>query len=179
MINKKLFFRTLVSMMCVVTVAFSNITVLAKPTSKDLEIKTSDLEGELNSLNSELATLSTELDEASSEVEKLAQKVEKAKLDLAAAQLNEENQYDAMSERIKFMYEGGSLSLIHILFSSESMGDFLNKAEYVSTISDYDRDMLKDLTNVRINVENKQKELETQQEEYLLYRILLLLKKKN
>jgi len=152
-------------MICVVTVASTGFTVFAKPSSKDLEIKTSTLEGELDSLNSELATLSSELEESASKVEKLAQKVEKTKLDLAAARLNEENQYDAMSERIKFMYEGGSLSLIHILFTSESMGDFLNKAEYVSTISDYDRDMLKDLTNIRVNVEDKQAALEAQQEE--------------
>lgn len=165
MINKKLFFRTLISMMCVVTVASTGFTVSAKPSSKDLEIKTSNLEGELDSLNSELSTLSTELEEAASKVEKLAKKVEKTKLDLAAARLNEENQYNAMSERIKFMYEGGSLSLIHILFSSESMGDFLNKAEYVSTISDYDRDMLKDFTNIRENVEDKKISLEKQQEE--------------
>lgn len=165
MINKKLFFRTLIPMMCVVTVASTGFTAFAKPSSKDLEITTSNLEGELDSLNSELAALSTELEEAANKIEKLAKKVEKTKLDLAAAKLNEENQYDAMSERIKFMYEGGSLSLIHILFTSESMGDFLNKAEYVSTISDYDRNMLKDFTNIRVNVEEKQAALEEQQNE--------------
>lgn len=165
MINKKHFLRAFISFICVVTIASSEILVFASPSSKELEQKTDNLESELSTLNSELATLSDELDSASAAVKKLSEKIEKSKLDLAAARLNEENQYDAMSERIKFMYEGGNLSLLHILFSSESMGDFLNKAEYVTTISDYDRNMLKDFENIRINVENKQAELEQQQAE--------------
>lgn len=165
MINKKHFLRTAISLMCVVTIASSGLPVMAKPSSKELKNKTENLEGELNSLNSELSTLSNELVETSTKIDKLAKKVEKAKLDLAAAQLNEEAQYKAMSERIKFMYEGGSLSLLHILFSSESMGDFLNNAEYVTTISDYDRNMLEDLKTVTFDIKTKQEGLISQQEE--------------
>ncbi len=165
MINKKRFLRTFVSFVCIAAIASSSLPAYAKPSSKDLEKKTSNLEGELNTLNKELSALSKDLEDASSKVEKLAEKVEKSKLDLAAAKLNEDNQYDAMSERIKFMYEGGNLSLLHILFSSESMGDFLNKAEYVTTISDYDRNMLNEFKNTRINVEKKQESLKEQQEE--------------
>ena len=41
------------------------------------------------------------------------------------------------------MYENGSGQLIDILFESKNISEFLNKAEYISTISEYDRDMLK------------------------------------
>lgn len=165
MINKKHILRTALSLMCVVTLASSGLSVMAKPSSKELKNKKESLESELTSLNSELDALSAELVEASSKIEKMAEKVEKAKLDLAAAKLNEEAQYKAMSERIKFMYEGGSMSLLHILFSSESMGDFLNNAEYVSTISDYDRNMLKDFQTVTFDIKTKQEGLLAQQEE--------------
>lgn len=165
MINKKHLLRSFVSLTCAVALVFTQFPVSAAPSSKELKKKTSSLENELSSLNSELSALSNELDKAASDIKKYAEEVEKTKLDLASAKLNEEMQYDAMSERIKFMYEGGSLSLLHILFSSENMGDFLNKAEYVTSISDYDRDMLKDFKNVRINIEEKQKKLEEQQAE--------------
>ena len=163
--KKKRILRSLCAILCTVTIASVSPSVYAAPSKKDLENKTSDLQGELNSLNSELASLVKELENTSSKIETLAAEVEKAKLDLAAAQLNEEVQYDSMKDRIKFMYEGGSTSLLQILFSSESMADFLNKAEYVSTISDYDRDMLDELIEARENVETKQKNLETQQAE--------------
>ncbi len=63
------------------------------------------------------------------------------------------------------MYEGGNLSLLQILLSSESMADFLNNAEYVTQISDYDRDMLTEFQDICANVEKKQDELNRQKEE--------------
>ena len=148
---------------CTVTIASVSTPVYSAPSTDELENTTSDLKGELNDLNSQLSSLSKELDTASSQVEDLAAKVEKSKLDLASAQLDEEAQYDSMKDRIKFMYEGGGASLVQILLTSENMGDFLNKAEYVATISKYDRSMLEELQQVRSNVEQKQNDLEQQQ----------------
>ena len=165
MINKKRFMRTALSLLCVASLASSGLTVMAKPSSKELKNKKENLENELVILNNDLDTLSAELAETSAKIEKMSEKVEKAKLDLAAAKLNEESQYKAMSERIKFMYEGGSMSLLHILFSSESMGDFLNNAEYVSTISDYDRNMLKSFQTVTFDIKTKEEGLLLQYEE--------------
>ena len=147
---------------CTVTIASVNTPVYSAPSTDELESTTSGLKGELNDLNSQLSSLSKELDNTSSQIEDLSAKVEKSKLDLASAQLDEEAQYDSMKDRIKFMYEGGA-SLVQILLPSESMGDFLNKAEYVATISQYDRKMLEELQQVRSNVEQKQNDLEQQQ----------------
>ena len=148
---------------CTVTIASVNTPVYSAPSTDELESTTSGLKGELNDLNSQLSSLSKELDNTSSQIEDLSAKVEKSKLDLASAQLDEEAQYDSMKDRIKFMYEGGGASLVQILLTSESMGDFLNKAEYVATISQYDRKMLEELQQVRSNVEQKQNDLEQQQ----------------
>lgn len=148
---------------CTVTIASVNTPVYSAHSTDELESTTSGLKGELNDLNSQLSSLSEELDNTSSQIEDLSAKVEKSKLDLASAQLDEEAQYDSMKDRIKFMYEGGGASLVQILLTSESMGDFLNKAEYVATISQYDRKMLEELQQVRSNVEQKQNDLEQQQ----------------
>ena len=148
---------------CTVTIASVSTPVYSAPSTDELENTTSGLKGELNDLNSQLSSLSKELDNTSTQIEDLAAKVEKAKLDLASAQLDEEAQYDSMKDRIKFMYEGGGASLVQILRTSENMGDFLNKAEYVATISKYDRSMLEELQQVRANVEKKQESLEQQQ----------------
>ena len=148
---------------CTVTIASVSTPVYSAPSTDELENTTSGLKGELNDLNSQLASLSKELDTTSGQIEDLAAKVEKSKLDLASAELDEEAQYDSMKDRIKFMYEGGGASLVQILLTSENMGDFLNKAEYVATISKYDRSMLEQLQQVRANVEKKQEELEQQQ----------------
>lgn len=161
--KKRVLRSALATTICTVTIASVSTPVYSAPSSKELESTTSNLKGELNDLNSQLATLSKELDDTSSQIEELSAKVEKSKLDLASVQLDEEAQYDSMKDRIKFMYEGGTSSLLQILLTSENMGDFLNKAEYVATISDYDRSMLNQLQDVRKSVEKKQEELEEQQ----------------
>ena len=164
--EKKRILRSILAVaVSAVTIASVTIPAYCAPSAKELEITTSGLRNDLNDLNSQLSSLSADLDAASAQIEGLSAEVEKAKLDLAAAQLNEAAQYDAMKDRIKFMYEGGNLSLLQILFSSENMADFLNKAEYVTTISTYDRAMLEELSNVRVSVEDKQKELENKQAE--------------
>ncbi len=163
--KKRILRSVLAAAVSAVTIASVTVPVYSAPSAKELEITTSDLEDDLNDLNSQLSSLSAELDNASAQIEELSAEVEKAKLDLAAARLNEKSQYDAMKSRIKFMYEGGNLSLLEILFSSDSMGDFLNKAEYVSTISEYDRDMLAELKEVCAGVEQKQADLEDKQKE--------------
>lgn len=161
--KKRALRSTLAITICTVTIASVNTPVYSAPSTDELESTTSGLKGELNDLNSQLSSLSEELDNTSSQIEDLSAKVEKSKLDLASAQLDEEAQYDSMKDRIKFMYEGGGASLVQILLTSESMGDFLNKAEYVATISQYDRKMLEELQQVRSNVEKKQNDLEQQQ----------------
>ncbi|MEZ3487634.1 MAG: cell wall hydrolase [Lachnospiraceae bacterium] len=169
--KKRILRSVLAAAVSAVTIASMTVPAYSAPSAKELEITTSDLKDDLNDLNSQLSSLSAELDNASAQIEELSAEVEKAKLDLAAAQLNEELQYDAMKNRIKFMYEGGNISLLEILFSSDSMGDFLNKAEYVTTISEYDRNMLEELKEVCASVEKKQTELKNKQDELAVMQV--------
>lgn len=62
--------------------------------------------------------------------------------ELILAKAKENDQYESMKKRIRFMYENGNTGFIEILCSSKSIGEFLNNAEYISTISGYDRNML-------------------------------------
>ncbi len=154
-----------IGLMCVCALLFSDSAVCAAPASSELESKTSELQDDIDTMNNELDTLSTKLEKTSARIKKKADEIETAQLDLAAAKLNEANHYKAMKERIKFMYEGGNLSLLQVLLNSESMADFLNNAEYVTLISDYDRDMLSELQTARENVEKKQDKLKKEQDE--------------
>ena len=61
---------------------------------------------------------------------------------LANAELTEAEQYESMKLRIKYMYENGNENFLDLLLSSDNMEDFLNKAEYVEKIAEYDRNML-------------------------------------
>lgn len=164
--NKKRFLRSALAFcLSASMIASVSTAVSAAPSSDELAQTTSGLESELNDLNNELNDLTTELEDVSAQIEDLSAQVETAKLDLASAELNMDNQYEAMKDRIKFMYEGGSSSLLHVLLSSESMGDFLNNAEYITVISEYDRDMLDNFRLICYDTEKKQGDLKSKQDE--------------
>lgn len=48
-----------------------------------------------------------------------------------------------MKMRIKYMYEKGDSSYLNLLLEARSLSELLNRAEYVSKISEYDRKMLR------------------------------------
>lgn len=149
--------RQLVSILLSLSLSLSGVAT----TATELEEK----ENAVNDLNHQVDAVSSQITDTTKQINETRQSIEKAKLDLASALVAEENQYDSMKERIKFMYEGGDLSLLEILCSSESMGDFLNKAEYVQNISSYDRKMLKKLKKASATVKKREKSLENEQEE--------------
>ena len=107
-----------------------------------LDKKTSQLEEELNSLEGRLGKAEKEL--------------EKIKEELAAVEAEEEKQYTTMKKRIKYMYENGNQVYIEILFGAKSIPDLLNRSEYVSKITDYDKTIFQKYQEITLEVQKKE-----------------------
>ncbi len=45
------------------------------------------------------------------------------------------------------------------------MGDFLNKAEFIQNITDYDKEMLENMMEIRQGIETQEEDLKSQQQE--------------
>ena len=159
----KAFSRTTIALLTAALVCSPFPKAYADDTVDSLEKQTNGLQNQLDSLNQDLTSLSAEITDLASKIEDTDASVQKAELDLAAAKLDEQLQYDAMKKRIKYMYESGNTSLLQIIFSSESMGDFLNKAEFVKNITEYDRNMLDELQQVHDLVAKKDADLKAEQ----------------
>lgn len=155
-----------ITLVCTLTLVFAVIPVQATEIS-DLENSTSDLQNQLSSINSELLTISQEISGIQMQVEITAGKVQKTKDELAVTQENEAKQYEDMKARIKYMYEIGNASLLEMLFSAENMTDFLNKADFIQNISEYDRQMLTEIQQTRDQIKEEEATLEAQQESLL------------
>ena len=70
-----------------------------------------------------------------------------------------------MKKRIKYMYENGNTQFIEILFESKSISDLLNNAEYITQISEYDRDMLDEFKAIVKQVDEQKTALEAERAE--------------
>lgn len=128
----------------------------------NVQEKASNLQTELDGINKELASISEELASTQMQTEMMSAEILRTEDSLRAAQEDEEKQYEDMKARIKYMYETGDATLLELLFSAENMGDFLNKAEFVQNVSDYDRDMLDRLTEISDEIAAKEKTLKAQ-----------------
>lgn len=135
----------------------------ADDTVDELEQTTSGLESELSGLNSELDALSAELDGIISQISETSSELEATKTSLSIAKGEEEAQYESMKLRIKYMYENGNTSMLEMLFSSTCMAEFLNRAEFYSSITEYDRALLEELTTTRESIAQQEMELEEKQ----------------
>lgn len=164
--NWKAWLQRFAAMSCIVSMLSVNLlSVCATDDVDKLEEETSSLKSELSSLQEDLNSLTDEITTLTRQIEDTNDSIEKAELDLVAAKLNEEMQYDAMKKRIKYMYETGNPSFIEMVCDSESMSEFLNKSEFVQTITEYDKNLLQELKIIRVDITAKEEKLEEQQEE--------------
>lgn len=67
--------------------------------------------------------------------------------------------------RIKYMYEKGDSSYLNLLLEARSLSELLNRAEYVSKISEYDRKMLDQYVATKESIADSKKKLETEKAE--------------
>lgn len=139
----------------------------------DVTLQIYNLNQEINAKQSEIDAKQTQINDTLANIDAVKTSIAQTEINLSDAQTTEANQYSSMKLRIQYMYENGDESFLDILFSSDSMIDFLNNAEYISEISKYDREKLieygenKDrITNLLANLETQKSELETQEARY-------------
>lgn len=144
----------------------------AKQMLQDLEAMKSSVESKVAELDTELTTVNAQLEELQKKLQDKIQEIEKTKEDISKAKAVEEKQYEDMKVRIKYMYEQGNTQYAALILESQSIADFLNKADYVASISEYDRQMLEKYEETRKQVEElearlvvEQQELEVQEKE--------------
>lgn len=131
----------------------------------DMEQQKQSLEGQLGRLNDDLTDVSDRLDKLESAIADKEAEIEETGRELEEAKVTEETQYENMKKRLRFIYERGDQAYLEMFFSSESFADFLNKNEYITKISEYDRKMLDAYTATKEEIAQKEKDLIAEKEE--------------
>ncbi len=124
-----------------------------------------ELESYLSELNDNLSRITENIGEIEEQISAKQEEIAAAQADLESAMDEEKSQYELMKKRIKFMYERGDKTLIATFFSSRSYSDFLNKAEYIDRIEDYDKKMYDNLIQIRRTIEEKESVLRGEEEQ--------------
>ena len=125
-----------------------------------LEKKKNNILEYVKELDKQLSSIEQSIDDLNDKIAVTEINLSKTKEELKEAQAEEKNQYEAMKTRIQYMYVNGNTEYIQIVFSSDSIADFLNRSEYVKQISSYDKNMLERFQKVKEQVEEKKKNIE-------------------
>lgn len=137
----------------------------AQQKAKQLEEQKKAAESEKSSLSEQLNTIVADMEKSKEDMTKKEAEIEKAEEELVNAKVDEQDQYDSMKKRIKYIYENGNSEFLEIIFKAKNMADFLNKAEYATKMSEYDRDMLKKFQKLVKKVEEEEAKLNKEYEE--------------
>ena len=130
-----------------------------------LENTKNDLEVYIQELDSDLADIDKKIDELNRLIADKEFEIATTNKELDDAKSVEQKQYAAMKRRVKFMYEHGESSNIEMLLSSKSFVDFLNKAEFITKVSAYDKRMLDSYIESKNKVAEKEQQLLDQKAE--------------
>lgn len=137
----------------------SNLTDVKK-VKEELEASKENLTQYVIELDGQLTTIQEKIQELKKKIEEKQAELTQTEEELRLAIEDQENQYAAMKERIKFMYESGDNLYMELIFSSQSFGEMLNKAEYIELLSAYDRKMLDEYVATRKLIELYKQQLE-------------------
>lgn len=115
---------------------------------QELEDYLSDLNAQYEELTNVISDLSVQAGEKENQLKDIQKKLKKA-------QKASDKQYEDMKLRIQYMYENGGTTALQTLFSSKDLAEFLNTAESVSKISQYDRNMLEKYENLQETIKEQ------------------------
>ena len=130
-----------------------------------LQAEKNTIQSYINQLDKKMNTLASEISKFEEQIEEKITDIEETKEELEKAKIACDEQYESMKMRIQFIYENPSASLIEMLCSSDNIAEFINRADYVASMSNYDRDMMDKLIATKEEIALKEETLEAELEE--------------
>jgi len=113
---------------------------------QELDISIEQKQDEITSLNREISSLEEDIKEKEANIEQ------------------KEKEYDEtdalLRERLVAMYEAGETSYLDVLFTSDSIMDFISKYYFETEIAEYDTALMEKIEKERIAIENEKAKIE-------------------
>lgn len=144
-----------------------------------LKNEKNNIQSYINQLDKKMNKLANEIADFEEQIEGKIKDIEDTKEELEKAKIACDEQYESMKMRIQFIYENPSQSLFEMILSSDNVADLINRADYVASMSSYDRNMMDKLIETKEEIILKEATLEAELEELELMQDELERQKKN
>lgn len=128
-----------------------------------VEAEKVQLEKEVDALDQKIIAAENKLLTIENDLETKREQVKTTQKDLEDAMLKKEYQYEATKDRMVQMYKNKKSGYIELVFSSGSLSEMLNRAQYIKVISQYDNQLLDEYEKQEQVIAEKKQVLEDEQ----------------
>lgn len=137
-------------------------------TINDLKKLKDDTQKYIEELDKSLELLIGELNNTLLQIDLKQIDIDNTNIVLEETKVKEAKQYSDMKLRIKFFYEKGDTSVLESIITGDNLEDALTKAEYMQSITDYDRKKLNELVDIKNQIIVIENQLQTEKAELLV-----------
>ncbi len=127
-----------------------------------IEDERNEVAAEQQSLEAKVNRLSASMKQAEADIAAKHAEIEATEEELLQAKIDENRQHESMKARIRYMYENNNVNWIQLFMESDNLTDFLTTAEYISKMSEYDRNKLNEFAMTVRSVEEKDLQLQAE-----------------
>ena len=121
------------------------------------------LDDKINLYNDQIELLETTISGLDADIARCEEEI-------ASLESEREEKYETFKQRVRVMYEEGTVSYLSVILSADSISDFLNRVEMVSEVFDQDRELITELETLQSEIALKQSELENDRAESVAMR---------
>ena len=136
-------------------------------TIENLKKLKNDTQVYIEELDKSLETLTNELNNTLLQIDLKQIDIDNTNIVLEDTKQKEVKQYNEMKLRIKFFYEKGDMSLLESILTGNNIADALTKAEYMQSVTEYDRNKLNELIDTKNQIIIIENQLEQEKAELL------------
>ncbi|WP_329604011.1 3D domain-containing protein [Clostridium hydrogenum] len=129
-------------------------------TKKNLEAKVSNLDTEINGVLKKI-------DDNKKNMNKLAAKMKDSQLQLKATENKLKDQQYLLQKRVRAMYMNDNSSYLQILLSSKNFSDFLSNVNTITSVMNYDNNIVSNVQTERKNLLNEKESLNSENQKLM------------
>ncbi len=134
---------------------------------KEISKEQTSIQSEIKDLDTQIVELLAGISIIEDEIVEKQEQIEIVQAEYKVALADEEAQYQAMTTRIKYIYEKGDANYIQLFLEAKSFTEMVDKVDFVEQLYEYDRQMLLDYQQIREEVACLKETLEIEQSELL------------
>lgn len=136
----------------------------AEKSIEELNGLKSDVESYIRKIDSDVSTMERNISSINAQCEAKQQEIDTSIAVIVQTEAEMEQQYQDMKKRIKFMYENADVRYVEMILGSENFSDFLNKADFFSELTNYDREMIAKMEATKLEMEARKIQLEAEKQ---------------